>query len=392
MTWTSQPLNGIRRLALAFREAPELDIGLALAAFLSLLLDAELNRADPDLSHGAGVLAAVTCLPLVVRRRYPLGVLAVTVAGVLACLAAFHPDRAAVGVVMACVYTVGLQGRRKRSLLIGAAMAPAVAAAVAVTGDAGFRLAPAVANLALVLTALVAGDARRGRLELLRAAAEETERQREAAAQHQFDEQRLRLTRELHDTVAHALVALNVRAAAAAHLQRGTPGESLDALQEIKRTSADALAELRSTLKMLRPASGGAPLRPQLSLADLPDLVNGLRGAGITVDLRIEEGYEELPPSVAHAGYRIVQEALTNVLRHSGADHALIRVSVIGETVTLEILDNGRALPQYPPTPGQGLKGMAERAASLGGQFEAGIVPGEGWRVRACLPTAGAGR
>lgn len=390
MTWTSQPLTGVRRLAGAFREAPELDVGLALAAFVSLLLDAALNKNHPHLSDGAGVLAAATCLPLVLRRRYPFGVLMVTVAGVLACLAVFHPDRSVVGVVMVAVYTVGLQGRRKQSLLVGAAMAPAIAAAVVVTGNNGFQLTPVVANLALVLAALVAGDARRGRLALVRAAADEAQRQREAAARHQFDEQRLRLARELHDTVAHALVAINVRAAAAAHLQRDTPGESLDAFQEVKRTSADALAELRSTLKMLRPTSGEAPLRPEQSLADLPELVDGVRGAGITVDLRVGAISEQLPAPVGHAGYRIIQEALTNVLRHSGADHAVVSVSIAGDMLTVEVADDGRGLPRHPSSPGHGLRGMAERAAALGGKCEAGIAPGGGWRVRASLPTAAA--
>jgi signal transduction histidine kinase len=244
-----------------------------------------------------------------------------------------------------------------------------------------------VTNLALVLVALAVGDARRGRLALARAAAEEEEREREAAAQHHFDERRLRLAHELHDTVAHALVAINVRAAAAAHLQRNAPGESFTALEEIKRTSADALADLRSTLRTLRSASDEAPLRPAQSLANLPDLVDGLAGAGVTVELRNPPVPETLPAAIGHAGYRIVQEALTNVLRHSTARHAVVSVCPTGNTLTIEVTNDGQARSRQTATPGHGLQGMAERAAALGGRCEAGVTPDGGWRVWASLPT-----
>lgn len=380
-------LGHVRRLATAFREAPEADVGLALAAFVSLLLDAALSRDASDLSVVAGVLAALSSFPLAVRRRYPLAAFMITVAGVLACLAVFHPNHAAVGVAMLAVYTVGLQGRRLLTLLVGAAMAPVIAAAVALTSRSGYELAPVVANLALVLVALAAGDARRGRLALIRAAAEEAEREREAAMQHRFDEERLRVAHELHDAVGHALVDINIRAAAAAHLQRGNPGGSPAALEEIKRASADALAELRSTLKMLRPAADEAPLRPAQSLADLQDLVDGMSRAGIDVDLRVGAIPEHLPASIGHAGYRVVQEALTNVLRHSKGRHAVVTVSAADGTLTIEITDDGRVLARHPAAPGHGLKGMAERAAALGGHCEAGVAQDGGWRVLARLPT-----
>jgi signal transduction histidine kinase len=321
-----------------------------------------------------------------VRRRYPLGVLAVVTAGLLACLAVFHPNVAAVGVIAFALYTVGLQGRRLRSLLVAGAMAPAVAAAVVITSKDGFTLGSTLARLALLLAALAAGDALHGRLALVEARAEETERQREAAAVHRFDEERLRLAHELHDTIAHALVAINVRAAAAVHLQRRQPNESLGALEDIVQSSADALAQLRSTLKILRPAAGEAPLRPAQSLADLPELVDGVAGAGVNVDLQLDAIPQDLPAATAHGAYRIVQESLTNVLRHSTAKRAVVRVALLGDELTVEVLDDGRAAPRQPAAPGQGLQGMTERAAALGGHCEAGVTPDGGWRVRASLP------
>ncbi len=301
----------------------------------------------------------------------------------------FHPNVAAVLIVMLAVFTVGLQGRRVRSLLVGAAMAPVVTVAAAITTvNRPVGAGETVARLALILGALAAGDAWRGRRALITAAAEEAERERDAVAQHRFDQERLRLAHELHDTIAHTLVAINVRAAAAAHHQRNEPGEGLTALEEIKRSSADALTDLRSTLTLLGSAQEGAPLRPAQSFEDLQELVDGVAGAGIDVELRID-GVSGVPTSIAHAAYRIIQESLTNVLRHSSAEHAVVRVSLAGQTLTLQIDDDGRAVDPDTGYPGQGLRGMTERAAALGGHCEAGVAPSGGWRVHARLPTAG---
>ncbi len=382
-----QPVGHVLR---AYEAAPELDVAFALAAFAGLLVDPVLRGTGVHLSVGTSVLAGVTALPLVVRRRYPLAVLTAVSAGLLACLAVFRPNVAAVGIVMLAVYTVGIQGRRGRSLIVATAMAPLVAAAVVVSGSTGFEPGTTVARLALVLVALAAGDARRGRRALAQAAAEKVEREREAATRHRFDAERLRLAHELHDTVAHTLVAINVRAAAASHRQRAQPDEGLAALEEIKRSSADALAELRSTLKILRPSGGKAPLRPTQGLVDLRELVDGVGGAGVDIDLQLDPVPRELPEAIAHAAYRIVQESLTNVLRHSGAAHAVVRVTLAEDVLTVETHDDGPTAPSHPTPPGQGLQGMAERAAAVGGHCEAGVGPGGGWRVRARLPARGA--
>jgi len=386
-----QWLGRAPEVARAFREAPEVDVTWALAAFAALIADPGLGWDGGHLTLAAFVLAAATALPLVVRRRYPLGTLVAVTAGLLACLAVFHPNVAAVGIQMVVLYTVGLQGRRVHSLLVAAAMAPVVTAAVAITSNAGLEPGATLARLALLLAALAAGDARRGRLALVRARALETEREREAATVHRFDEERLRLAHELHDTIAHALVAINTQAAAAAHLQRARPDESLDALQAIVRSSADALAELRSTLKAVRPAADEPPLRPAQSLDDLSELVAGVRGAGLEIDLQLDVDADRVPAATAHGAYRIVQESLTNVLRHSDAQHAVVRVALDDGHLTIEVRDDGRSAPARSTTPGHGVRGMTERAAALGGRCEAAAAAGGGWRVRASLP-AGASR
>jgi signal transduction histidine kinase len=265
-------------------------------------------------------------------------------------------------------------------------MAPVVVAAVVITSTEGLEPGATLARLALLIAALAAGDAQRGRLALVRARAEEAEREREAAAVHRFDEERLRLAHELHDTIAHTLVGINTQAAAAVHLQRRRPDESFDALNNIARSSADALAELRSTLKILHPAAGEAPLRPAQGLADLPELIDGVRAAGVDIDLELDAVPRDLSAATAHGAYRIIQESLTNILRHSDAKHGTVRVALGDDHLTVEVLDDGDAAPRDSRAPGQGLRGMTERAAALGGRCEAGVAPDGGWRVRASLP------
>ena len=381
---------------IAALRGPDFDVVLALVAFAALLIDPLATHQVTELSPLAAGLAVVAAMPLALRRRYPLGVLVTIVPLLLVCLAVFHPDRAAAGIVMVVVFTVGLHGHRARALAVGALMAPVVATGVLVTSRrlGSDSLAETVAYLALVLGALVAGDAVRARQELVRVLAQEEERERAAAVQHRFDEQRLRYAHELHDVVGHALVAINVRASAAAHLaRRNQPVSPVTALDEIASTSAAALGELRATLKGLRSAdSERAPLRPPgAGLADLADLIAGVRGAGLTVELDMTAAPAAIPPAIAHAGYRIVQEGLTNVLRHSTAGHARVRIGQEEGVLLVEVADDGQAGPAAGPgaVTGHGVLGMRERAAALGGTCEAGQVPGGGWRVRARIPIHG---
>jgi signal transduction histidine kinase len=370
---------------------PDFDVVLAFVAFAALLIDPVATHQVKELTPLDAVLALVAAMPLVLRRRYPLGVLVTIVPLLLACLAVFHPHLAAAGIVMVVVFTVGLHGHRARAMVVGALMAPVVAAGVLVTSHhlGSDSLAETVANLALVLGALAAGDAVRARQELVRVLAQEEEHERAALAQHRFDEQRLRYAHELHDIVGHALVAINVRASAAAHLaRREQPASPVAALDEIASTSAEALGELRAALKGLRSDDGGdVPLRPPgAALADLDDLIVGVKGAGLTVELEMTAAAPAVPPAIAHAGYRIVQEGLTNVLRHSAAKRALVRVSGNEGGLLVEVLDDGPAKPAVSTGGGHGLLGIRERAAALGGTSEAGSVPGGGWRIHARIP------
>jgi signal transduction histidine kinase len=361
-----------------FRGASRVDAVLAILVFAGLMIELAIGQ-GPLVPSVA--LALISSAPLVVRRRYPVAVLFATTFGLLACLAVFRPTRTAIVVVILAMYTVSLQGRRRRSVLVGVAMAPITVAAISIGGHHGFEIQNAALYLALVLGALAVGDAVRGRRELRLAEAEEIE----AAAQHRLDEQRLELAHELHDTLAHTLVGINVRAGAAAHSLASNPDDGLAALEEIKLTSAEALAELRSTLRMLRPSASGAPLSPAQSLADLEDLVDRVGGTGLRVGLVFNADPDTVSRSVGHAAYRIVQEALTNVLRHSNATQATVQVTQTEALLDVEVTDNGRAVSSQPAS-GHGLQGMMERAHALGGSCETGVAEDGGWRVHALLP------
>jgi signal transduction histidine kinase len=162
-------------------------------------------------------------------------------------------------------------------------------------------------------------------------------------------------------------------------------------LDELASTSAHALAEVRAALKVLRNDQiGEAPMRPT-ELAHLGELIAGVRRAGLAVDLKMGTAYDSIPAVVHHASFRIVQEGLTNVLRHSTARHASVRIDRDDDSLVVEIIDDGRSKGTVTEG-GHGLQGMRERAGVLGGTCEAGPVPGGGWRVRAQIPLGGVGR
>jgi signal transduction histidine kinase len=367
-----------------------LDVFLALAAFASLLADPLLTRKLNGLTPAMVALALAAALPLLVRTRFPLAVLAAGVPLLLGCLVTFHPTGAATGITMLLVFTVGLQGGRIRSVAVGTVMALLVPAIVFSRGP---RPQPfeIIAYTSLVVAALIAGEALRARQALQRTLVDEAARASESAAQHRFDTERLALAHELHDAVGHTLVAINVRAAAAVRRARKSGGDGLPALEEIASASSQALDELRATLKALRATQDGpAPLHPVQGLANLGALVAGVGEAGLSVDLELAVAPAGLPAPISHAVYRIVQESLTNVLRHSTARCARVRIAAVDRTVLVEVLDEGEPNPSAAPASGHGLRGMRERAAALGGSCEAGPVNGVGWQVRAEIPVPGA--
>ncbi len=209
--------------------------------------------------------------------------------------------------------------------------------------------------------------------------------ERERAEKRRADEERLRMARELHDVLAHSISVINVQAGVGLALLDTDPEQARTALTTIKAASKEALGEVRQVLDTLR-TPGDAPRAPAPGLDRLPELVEQAAGAGLTVTVTTDGVRGAVPPGADLAAFRIVQEALTNVVRHSGSRTAEVRVGYEPDRITLRIDDEGPATGTDAGGSGNGLAGMRERAAALGGTIEAGTRPEGGFRVRAGLP------
>jgi signal transduction histidine kinase len=346
-----------------------------------LIVDALLEQAGKPLTVINVLSAFVACLPLVWRAR--LGVLplvAFVVAGVILVMALLHPGNTVVVLPMWALFDLALHGDRRRSWWMAAITVPGVLAGVLPFASGFGHIAFLVGrNLVLCLLTIAAGDGVRSR----ETAARRTIEAREQETLRRVADERLRIAHEIHDVVAHAMTAINVQAGVAAHLVDRDPAQAHGALRDIKRVSGEALAELRATLDVLRDPDQAASLSPTGDLGDLDELADGLRAAGVAVQLEVGD-LGEVAPAVGHAGYRIVQEALTNVARHSGASSARVDVRRRDGALAIEVCDDGHGAEEA--SAGNGVSGMRERARALGGVLSTG--PGEqgGWVVRVTLP------
>jgi signal transduction histidine kinase len=331
------------------------------------------------------VLAGVALgAPAAIRRSRPLTATAVVLTAAVLCLATgVIPDFAAAAPIVAAglvLYTVGASLPRRRSSAVAVFAVVVFVAALLLAADTPF--APG-AGQATAFAALVLGScwALGWTVRERRAYAAQLSRQ---ATSRAVDEERLRIAREMHDIVAHSMSLIAVKATVANHVADERPQEVRDALRVIEATSRTALTELRRTLGALR--TGPDPdLAPAPGVADLPTLVDAATAAGLEVHLDVR-GVTDLPEGLGLAVFRIVQEALTNVVKHAEATHC--RVTVAGEpgAMVIEVVDDGRGGTEVGGR-GQGLIGMRERVALYGGEVRAGPEPGGGWAVRARLDT-----
>jgi signal transduction histidine kinase len=223
----------------------------------------------------------------------------------------------------------------------------------------------------------------------MRARARTLERERDEQAEIAARAERERITRELHDVVAHGLSVMVVQAQGASAALRPRPEEAREALEAIVATGRQSLAEMRRLLGISRGEDqAGAPLAPQPGLAVLPELIEQVRAAGLPVELSVDGSARELPPGVDLSAYRVVQEGLTNTLKHAGRGAAAsVRLRYLTETVEIEVENSGGSSSKTDGVRGRGLQGMGERAGLLGGTFEAGPKEEGRFLVKVQLPT-----
>ncbi|GII51789.1 two-component sensor histidine kinase [Planotetraspora thailandica] len=371
-----------------------LAVVLTAASFLFILL------AGPEILGGAVrspdwlnlSLAALTTLPVALRRRWPFVVLVLT--GLPEALAAALGYNAGLGAAGALVLLYTVAAYR------GLALSLAAAAVCSVGYVTGVLLASRpmswmdhVVTAVLIVLCWVVGRSvrlRRAYLAELTQRADRLERAREADTRAARAEERSRIARELHDVVAHHVSVMTVQASAARRMLDTDPGVARDALTAIEEMGRTAMAEMRSIVGVLR-TDGPAEREPQPGMHDLPTLVEQMREAGLSIQLWIEGETPVLPPGVDLAAYRLVQEALTNSLRHAGpAARAWVTVRQEPGELMVHVEDDGRGaaaeLVKNGAGSGHGLVGIRERVALYGGVLRIGPRDGGGFEVRARFP------
>ncbi|MEV4757038.1 sensor histidine kinase [Micromonospora sp. NPDC049559] len=344
------------------------------------------------LDAGGVLLLVLAGMAIALRWRAPVLVLGLATACMVGYELRGYPGYAPLPPVLFALYAAVKRGCRGPA---------ALAAGVIVIGGLVGQLScdqpspDAVQRWILLLGWLVAAGVagelsrkHRAYLDQVEQRAAEAERTREETARRRAGEERLRIARELHDSLTHSISIIKVQAGVAVHLARKRDEPVDAALLAIQQASTEAMRELRATLEVLRDGEDGAGAGGS-GLDRMEQLVDGARRAGLPVTVRVSGQPRPLPAPVDRAAYRIIQEALTNVGRHAGpAVTASVRLGYRENGLTVRVDDDGRGVPGETVTPGVGLAGMRERVSALGGSLHAGPRDGGGFTVRAELPLA----
>ncbi|MFJ5528570.1 sensor histidine kinase [Streptomyces sp. NPDC093261] len=380
-----------------------LDAALAFGVLVSMVAS---SFVDPHGEHGAdwsprspGVLSLALMVlgaaALILRRRRPLAVLAVTVALSLVELVAADPRAPVAMSAVVALYTVASTTDRPTTWRVGLLTMTVLTGAAMLGGPLPWYDQENLGLFAWTGMAAAAGDAVRSRrafVHAIRERAERAERTREEEARRRVAEERLRIARDLHDVVAHHIALVNVQAGVAAHVMDKRPDQAKEALGHVREASRSALNELRATVGLLRQSGDPeAPTEPAPGLARLDELADTFRHAGLPVEVARADHGTVLPAAVDLAAYRVIQEALTNVQKHAGQTaKAEVSVVRVGPHMEITVLDDGTGEDTGPENDdgygGHGLLGMRERVTALGGALTAGPRYGGGFRVHAILP------
>jgi len=396
----------IRRLAAhRFTPAQLVAIDVVVVAIVIVVVELLMTHRAPRVSGTAWVAAGwaaylVAAAATLLRRRVPRLALAVVlpIAVAALCLRAGGPT---VFLAVMALYSVAAVSSRRSASIVAGLAAAAIMAATLVGG--GQQVAQtAISGVALILLGWLAGENTRASRIYARQQAERTaEREAAAAAEHAeqvsraLADERAQIARDLHDIVAHAMSVIAVRSGVARMVMDSDPEQARDALAIIEITTRRSLHEMRLLVGVLRnPQEHDAALTPVPGLDDLDRLVADTAVAGVATEVDVAGEIRPLPPAADLSAYRIVQEALTNVVRHAGPTHARVLITYRPAEVNIEVSDDGprgqSPRPMARAGSGHGLIGMRERVALFGGNLDAGPYAG-GFRVRASLPTEGYG-
>jgi signal transduction histidine kinase len=333
---------------------------------------------DRDALAWALILAGT--VPYYFRRRAPFTVFVVTAAAISTLMLLEYDPGALPFALLVGAYAVGAY-RPGRVVLAAFAVIGALLLMLYVGGAPEFGAGELLSSLPAFGAAMLLGWSMQTRGRHIDA----LEHGQEEAALRAAADERLRIAQELHDIVAHSLGVIAVQAGVGMHVVETDAAEARRALENISRTSRSSLAEIRRLLGVLRNADGTPAYTPAPGLADLPRLTREVADAGLPVDVSVDGDLDRVPPGVGLAAYRIVQEALTNTLRHARANRARVHLDSTSGALLIEVTDDGHGA-NGAPVGGHGLVGMRERVAVYGGSLDAGPARGGGFRVAARLP------
>ena len=342
----------------------------------------------------AYLLLAVPAIALIWRNSRPVEVLGLAVVGAVGWAALGQIDGAALVPVIVGVYWVALTRTGRIAVAAGLAGAAAIFVTEGLLGPFGWFGGPNATMWPELLAAGAVGAYVAARRQWLAAESDRAawaEQAREEETRRRVDAERMRIARELHDVVAHSMAMINVQATAAGMQLAADPASAAEAIQAIRRASKSGLRELRAILEVLRQVDDGSPAAQVPDLSAIAALVDAISAAGTPTTLETAGMSDPLPPPVGLAAYRIVQESLTNVVRHAGRVAATVGLRQDGGCLYVDVVNDGGATPPASNDgTGAGLAGMRERVSVLGGILDAGPRPGGGFAVHARLPVAAA--